>query len=170
MSNHILSKPHYLRFAALALVLSAFIFLVLPYGLRLFDPTAGAFDAGTINALALAAVLFVAVLHLAFFAYRQLFPRFYDYQRECLEGEGKLFEKLTENLEKPLYPTGPPMELSVSDAMLLAAERRKVAQFKFTIRCVRLFFCLLCLGFLLWLALHMLTVAMTAVPGSAPSI
>ncbi|MDF7810509.1 hypothetical protein [Hymenobacter sp. YC55] len=159
-------KPHYLRFAFISLVLASFILIGLPYVLHLFDAGAGGFTADQFNTLALAAMLVLAAVHVGFFVFRRLFPRFYDYLRECLEGEGKLFENLTDQLWQPLIKAdylGP-------NRLAQLTERRKVAQFQFLIRCVRLSFCLLVLAYLLHLATHMLTVAMTVLPtASAPA-
>lgn len=160
-------KPHYLRFAGLSLLMAAFIMLGLPSILQVFDAGAGGFTADKLNTLALAAMLVLAAVHLAFFVFRRLFPRFYDYMRECLEGEGKLFDNLTDELREPIFhkSTFAPSH----ERMNLLTERRKVAQFQFIIRCVRLLFCLFVLGFCAWLAVHMLTVAMTVLPTpSAP--
>ncbi|GAB3233056.1 hypothetical protein GCM10027346_20740 [Hymenobacter seoulensis] len=159
-------KPNYLRFAGCSLLLAAFILIGLPYLLHFFDEGAGGFTVDKFNTLALAALLVLAAIHIAFFVYRRLFPRFYDYLRECLEGEGKLFENLTDELRGPLYS----IDNIYPDHLNKLIERRKVAQFQLLLRCVRLSFCLLVLGFLLWLAVHMLTVAMTVLPtASAPA-
>jgi hypothetical protein len=159
------SKPHYLRFASLSLALAGLILLVLPLVLRFYDAGAGGFTVDQFNVLALGAVLLLATVHLAFFVYRRLFPRFYEYQRECLESEGKLFENLTEELRGPLYDEGTIYAARLAQLI----ERRKLAQFQFTIRCVRFLLCFSVLAYLLWLATHMLTVAMLATPtASAP--
>lgn len=159
-------KPHYLRFAGVSLTLAAFILIGLPYLLHFFDEGAGGFTVDKFNVLALGAMLVLATVHVAFFVFRQLFPRFYDYQRESLEGEGKLFENLTDELRTPLFGHS----YLAPEHLNLLIERRKVSQFQFLIRCVRLLFCLSVLAYLLWLAQHMLTVAMLAVPtASAPA-
>lgn len=156
--------PHYLRRATLGVLLTAAIFLALPPLLRLYDPTAGAFNVDVLNALGLAAILGTGVLHMALFTYEKFFPRFQAYQAESLESEGKLFENLTDELRGPLYAE----ENIYPHRLAQLIERRKVSQFQFLVRCVRLSFCLLCLAYLLHLVMQVVTVAMTAVPGSAP--
>lgn len=158
--------PHYLRRATAGLLATGLIFLVLPPLVRLYDPTAGSFGAELLNALGVAAMLFSAVLHLGLLAYERFLPRFQAYQAECLEGEGKLFENLTDELRGPLHTEAP----IYADRLAQLVERRKVNQFIFLIRCVRLSFCLLSLGYLLYLVAHMVSLAMTAVPGSAPAL
>ncbi|GAA3954053.1 hypothetical protein [Hymenobacter algoricola] len=157
--------PRYLRFVTLALTIAAIVFVALPFVIRFFDPTAGGFSLELFNVPALAALLLLATLHLGFYAYGRLFPRFKSYQQQDMEGEGSLMKNLTDELREPLYEGDniDPIQLNVY------IERRKVAQFQFLIRCVRLAFCLVSLFFLLWLAQHMLTVAMLAVPGNAPA-
>lgn len=165
------APPHYLRLMTMGLVLTAAIFLGLPSLLRLYDPTAGNFNVETLNAVALGAVLLAGVLHSGFFAYRQLFPRFYDYQRECVEENGKMFENITDDLRRPLFPAADVAEsLDITQAQTLAilTERRKVAQFQFIIRCVRFLLCFLVLAYCLHLASDMVKTAMLAVPGGAP--
>jgi hypothetical protein len=161
--------PHYLRRASLGLFITVLVFVAFPAVLRLYDPSAGSFNIDTLNALGLAAVLLSAVLHLALVAYEKFLPKFYDYQRECLEGEGKLFENITESVETSLNRLA---DFALTDAQHVAVqiERRKTAQFKFTVRCVRLLFCLLSLAYLLHLAVDMVKTAMLAVPGSAPAL
>lgn len=158
--------PHYLRRATAGVLLTGLIFLLLPPVLRLYDPTAAGFNVDVLNALGLAAILGTGMLHMALYAYEKFFPRFKDYQAESLEGEGKLFENLTDELRTPLYQHD---EVGVAQLNTFI-ERRKVAQFIFLIRCVRLSFCLLSLAYLLHLAERMITLAMTAVPGSVPAL
>ncbi|GAB3334346.1 hypothetical protein ACFQT0_19440 [Hymenobacter humi] len=158
--------PHYIRRATAGLVITGFIFLLLPPALRLIDPTAAGFNVDVLNALGLAAILGTGTLHMGLYAYEKFFPRFKDYQAECLESEGKLFENLTDELRAPLYD-----EANIyPNRLAQLVERRKVAQFIFLIRCVRLSFCLVSLAYLLYLVAHMLTLAMTAVPGSVPAL
>ena len=163
--------PHFLRRATAGLAITGLIFVVLPPVLRLLDPAAGSFRIEILNALGLAAMLFGAVLHLALVAYEKFLAPLYKYQAESLDGEGKLFENLTDKLESELYfinGVEPPM--THDERMILLTERRKTSQFKFLIRCVRLSFCLLSLAYLLHLALQVVTVAMTVVPQSAPAL
>ena len=164
--------PHYLRRATAGLLLTGSVFLLLPPLLRLYDPSAGAFGVELLNALGVAAMLFSVVLHLALFAYEKFLPRFQAYQAESLEGEGKLFENLTDKLESELYfiDGKEPLALAATEWLSLQTERRKTAQFKFLIRCVRLSFCLLSLAYLLYLVERMVSLALTAVPGSAPAL
>jgi len=154
--------PRYLRLITFSLLLAAAVFVLLPHVLRFFDPSAGAFGIDTLNALAFGAVMLAAILHLAFLAYSKVFPRFRTYQQESLEGEGKLFENLTDSLETDLsYVTD---WLSPHERLPLLIENRKVAQFKFLIRCVRLSFCLLAFYALVQLSEHVLTAVLTVVP------
>ena len=158
--------PHYLRRASVGLFFAGLIFVVLPPVLRILDPTAGSFGIELLNALGLAAMLFSAVLHMALFAYEKFLAPFYTYQAESLDGQGKLFENLTDELRVPLYT-----EDNIYPARLAQlVERRKTNQFIFLVRCVRLSFCLLSLAFLLHLAMQVISVAMTAVPASAPAL
>jgi hypothetical protein len=156
-------KPNYLQFAFRSLLLSGFILIGLPYLLWFWDRGAGGFKVDKFNTLALSALLFIGCIHLAFFGFRRLFPRFYDYMRECLEGEGKLFENLTSGLTTDLDSLQ--HYVQKYDMLPVIIERRKVAQLQLLIRCVRLSFCLLVLFGLLYLASHMLTVAFLAMPG-----
>jgi hypothetical protein len=159
--------PHYLRRASAGLALTGLIFLVLPPILRVLDPSAGSFGIEILNALGLAAMLFGAVVHLALFAYEKFLGPFYRYQAESLDGEGKLFENLTDALEQGLVKlaaTALPMH-----SVEIQIETRKTAQLKFLIRCVRLSFCLLSLAYLLHLAMQVVTVSMTVMPSSAPA-
>ncbi|MDO7853152.1 hypothetical protein [Hymenobacter convexus] len=157
--------PNYIRQATKGLFATGLIFVVLPPVLRILDPTAGAFGIEILNVLGLAALLMSGVLHGSLFVYEKFLPRFHEYQAESLEGEAKLFENLTEELRKPLYE-----EANIYPARLAQlTERRKVNQFTFLIRCVRLSFCLLSLAYVLHLATQLVTVAMTAVPASAPA-
>ncbi|WP_310391558.1 hypothetical protein [Hymenobacter sp.] len=158
--------PNYLRRAAAGVLITGLIFLLMPPALRLIDPTAAGFNVDVLNALGLAAILATGGLHMALYAYEKFLPRFQKYQAESLEGEAKLFENLTDALADPLY-----QEANIYPARLnQLIERRKVAQFIFLIRCVRLSFCLLSLAYLLHLATQMITLAMTAVPGSVPAL
>lgn len=161
--------PHYLRRATAGLFITGLVFILFPALLRFYDPTAGSFNIDTLNALGLAAVLFSGVLHLGLVAYEKLLPRFYDYQRESLEGEGKLFENITDSLETSLTRLAD-YALTGEQHVAVQVERRKTAQFKFTVRCVRLLFCLLSLAYLVHLAADMAKTAMLAVPGSAPGL
>jgi hypothetical protein len=163
-----LPKPRYLRYALVTLTLAVTVLLGLPSLLQLFDAGAGGFGTNTLNVLALAATLFWAVLQLGFLAYRALFRRFKAYQAECLEEAGKLFENVTDDLRIPLYPAADVvqnLDISQAHTLNIFIERRKVAQFTFIVRCVRLAFCLLALFGLLHFAEHALTVAMLATPG-----
>lgn len=164
-----LPNPHYLRYALVTLALAVFVLLGLPYVLHVFDAGAGGFTTDKLNTLALAATLFWAVLQLGFLAYRALFRRFKAYQSECLEESGKLFENVTDELRAPLYAEGVTEGYNAETNLAFFIERRKVAQFTFLVRCVRLFFCLGALFALLQLAQHALTVAMLATPGAALS-
>lgn len=144
------------------------IVLGLPYLLHVFDVGAGGFGLNTLNALALAATLFWAVLQLGILAYRALFRRFKGYQAECLEEAGKLFENVTDELCTPPFAVpgvAQTLDLSQVQTLKLFTERRKVAQFTFLVRCVRSLCCLATLFALCWLAQHALTVAMLAPPG-----
>jgi hypothetical protein len=157
--------PHYIRRASAGLFITGLIFILLPVVLRILDPTAGSFGIEILNALGLAAMLFSAVLHMGLFAYEKFLPRFHEYQTESLEGAGKLFENLSDELRAPLHT-----EANIYPHRLAQlAERRKVNQFIFLMRCVRLSFCLLSLAYVLHLATQLVTVAMTAVPASAPA-
>ena len=159
--------PHYLRRATAGLALTGLMFVVLPPLLRILDPSAGSFGIEILNALGLAAMLFGAVLHLALIAYEKFLAPLYRYQAESLDGEGKLFENLTGPLEEGLDT----LRITPSTlALEVQVETRKTAQFKFFIRCVRLSFCLLSLAYLLHLATHVVTVAMTVVPSSGPGL
>ncbi len=161
--------PRYLRLITFSLLLAAAVFVLLPHVLRFFDPSAGAFGIDTLNALAFGAVMLAAILHLAFLAYSKVFPRFRTYQQESLEGDGKLFENLTDELRLPLWPiTDTEWQrwagLSPAERLTICIERRKVSQFQFTIRCVRLSFCLLAFYALVQLSEHVLTAVLTVVP------
>lgn len=156
------TSPRYLRLITLSLLLAAAVFVLLPYVLRFFDPSAGSFGIDTLNALAFGALMLAAILHLGFLAYSKVFPQFRTYQQDSLEGEGKLFENITSGLETDLESlvdwTRPHERLPV------LVENRKVAQFKFLIRCVRLSFCLASFYALVLLSEHVLTAALTVVP------
>ena len=156
------TSPRYLRLITLSLLLAAAVFVLLPYVLRFFDPSAGSFGIDTLNALAFGALMLAAILHLGFLAYSKVFPQFRTYQQDSLEGEGKLFENITSGLETDLEYlvdwTQPHERLPV------LVENRKVAQFKFLIRCVRLSFCLASFYALVLLSEHVLTAALTVVP------
>jgi hypothetical protein len=165
-----MAVPHYLRRATGGIFLTGLAFLVLPGLLRLYDPSAGSFNIDTLNALALGAVLFSGVLHLGLVAFERFLPRFYEYQRESLEGEGKLFENLTDDLEAGLTSLQNQVSYGFMEGIQLQVERRKSAQFKFTVRCVRLLFCLLSLAYLLHLALELVKTSMLAVPAPVPAL
>jgi hypothetical protein len=161
--------PRYLRLITFSLVLAAGVFILLPFVLRFFDPSAGSFGIDTLNALAFGAVMLAAILHLGFLAYSKVFPRFRTYQQESLEGEGKLFENITDELRTPLWCATEDdqeafMSLPVSERLAVCVERRKVSQFQFIIRCVRLSFCLLAFYYCVQLSEHVLTSVLTAVP------
>jgi hypothetical protein len=161
--------PNYIRRATVAIVVTGLIFLLMPPALRLIDPTASGFNVEVLNALGLAAILGTGVLHMALYAYEKFLPAFQKYQAESLEGEGKLFENLTDDLETSLNRLAD-CPLASQEHVQVQIERRKTAQFKFIIRCVRLSFCLLSLAYLLHLALQLVTVALTAVPASGPAL
>ncbi|WP_210519897.1 hypothetical protein [Hymenobacter terricola] len=157
--------PHYLRRAAAGLFATGFIFVALPPVLRVLDPTAGSFGIEILNALGLAALLFSGVLHGGLFVYEKFLPRFQEYQGESLEKNGKLYENLTDELRTPLYEE----DNIYPHRLAQLIERRKVAEFQFKLRCVRLNYSLFSLAFLLCLAAFMASLAMTAVPASAPA-
>lgn len=148
----------YLKFAAKSLVVAAFVFLLLPQVLRLFYPTAGGFDQGTINTLALAALQYFAAAHLALFTYKRLLPEFYHYLVQSLQ------DKVLENLTSALSEVLDNPETANTNLLPLLMERRKLLQFKFSIRCMRLAFCLLPLLFFFVSAQYALTAALTVVP------
>jgi hypothetical protein len=156
------TSPRYLRLITFSLLLAAAVFVLLPFVLRLFDPSAGSFGIDTLNALAFGALLLAAILHLGFLAYSKVFPQFRTYQQDSLEGEGKLFENLTNDLEIDLQYLVDWVQ--PHERLPVLIENRKVAQFKFLIRCVRLSFCLLALSYLVQLSEHVLTAALTVVP------
>jgi hypothetical protein len=157
-----ITYPRYLRLATIGLLATAVVFVLLPYVLRFFDPSAGSFGIDTLNALAFGAVLLAAILNLAFIAYERVFPRFKTYQQESLEGDGKLFENLTDELESGLVYLR--NWVHEADQLPVRVEARKIAQFKFLIRCVRLSFCLSALYYLVQLSEHVLIAALTVVP------
>ena len=139
--------------------LAALAFFAVPPLLRWWDPAAGAFDVGTLNALVLAALQFFAAVSMAYVPWRFLFPGLYGYVRDCMEG--KLFENLTDDLLGQL----PNEEAWNTQAQAtVATERRRIAQFKFLIRCVRVVFSLLPFFIFLLLATHMVNNALTVVP------
>lgn len=158
-------KPRYVHIAVVALLAALAIMLVLPLVLHLFDAGAGGFGPDRLNVLALAALLLMAALLNGFLPYKYLFPRFKAYQQESLEGAGKLFENLTDELRAPLFQ--PRTCWSTEELVMLCAERRKTSQFQFTVRCVRLAFCLVCLFSLVHLAKWALTTATLATPGAS---
>ena len=153
------TPPRYLRLATLALLFTSVVFVLLPYGLRLFDPSAGSFGIDTFNALAFGAALLAAIVHLGIWAYERIFPRFKLYQADSLEEEARLFENLTGDLE-----TGLAAITQRPEQLPLQIEARHIAQFKFLIRCVRLLFCLSALYCLVTLSEHVLLAALTVVP------
>lgn len=138
----------------LMVALAAAVFLLAPPLLRWLNPSAGAFDVGTLNAPVLAALQFFAAVSMAFVPWRFLFPGLYGYVRDGME------EKLLANI------TGQLSQALDADFTNIpaAAERRHIAQFQFLIRCVRLLFCLLPFLLFLLLAEHFLNVALTVVP------
>jgi hypothetical protein len=154
--------PRYLRLITCSLVLAAGVFVLLPFVLRFFDPSAGSFGIDTLNALAFGAVMLAAILHLGFLAYSKVFPQFRKYQEESLEGEGKLFENLTDDLESGLDYLKE--WIHPADQLAVRVEARKIRQFKFFIRCVRLSFCLAAFWYLVQLSEHVLTATLTVVP------
>ena len=142
----------------LLIILAGIAFFAVPPLLRWWNPAAGSFDVGTLNAPVLAALQFFAAVSMAFVAWRFLFPKLYAYVRDCMEG--KLFENLSEELRKPLYE-----EKNIySDRIHQLAERRKVAQFQFLIRCTRFVFSLLPFFVFLLLATLMVNNSLTVVP------
>jgi hypothetical protein len=109
----------------------------------------------------LAALQFFAAVSLAYMPWRFLFPGLYGYVRDYME------DKLLENMTKVLSDALPPYEtasLADGTTIQLAAERRRISQFQFTIRCVRLIFCLLSFFAFLALAQVFLNSALTVVP------
>jgi hypothetical protein len=157
--------PHYLRRATAGILMTGVIFLVLPEVLRILDPTAGSFGIEILNALGLAAMLLSAVLHGSLVVFEKFLPRFYGYLSESVEGDGKLYENLSEELRKPLYA-----ENNIyPDRLAQLRERRKVAEFQFRMRCTRSNYSLFSLAFVLCLGAFMVNLAMTAVPASAPA-
>ena len=148
----------YLKFFSKSLGVAVLIFLVLPAVVRLFYPTAGGFDQGTLNTLALAALQYFAAAHLALFTYRKLLPGLYAYLVDFIQD--KVLENLTAALEEALQHP----ETADSGLLPLLTERRKLQQFKFFARCARLVFCLLPLLFFFALAQCTLTAALTVVP------
>jgi hypothetical protein len=159
---HKLTYPRYLRLITFSLVLAASVFILLPFVLRFFDPSAGSFGIDTLNALAFGAVMLAAILHLGFLAYSKVFPQFRKYQEESLEGDAKLFENLTDELESGLDYLKE--WIHPADQLAVRVEARKIRQFKFTIRCVRISFCLAAFWYLVQLSEHVLTAVLTAVP------
>lgn len=151
-------KTNYLRLAIIGLLLAGAMFVGLPFVVHLFAPQAGSYDAGTLNVLALAALEYFAAGHLALWTYKRLLPPFYDELRTCLQ------DKVLENLTDALSEVVNNPETATAGLLPLLTERRKLLQFKFFIRCVRLVFCLLPLLFLFVLALYALTSALTIVP------
>jgi hypothetical protein len=146
--------------------LAAFVFFAAPPALRWYAqyaglPMAGSFDLGTLNVPVLAALQFFAAVSLAYVPWRFLFPGLYAYVRDCMEG--KLMENLTKTLTDAL-PTYETASLTDGTAIQLAAERRRISQFQFAIRCVRLIFCLLPFFAFLALAQAFLNSALTVVP------
>lgn len=143
----------------LMVAMAALAFFAVPPLLRWWNPAAGAFDVGTLNAPVLAALQFFAAVSMAYVPWRFLFPGLYGYVRDCMEG--KLFENLTDELLSQLPA---PNSLSTLSQLQAAAERRHINQFKFLIRCVRVIFCLLPFFIFLLLATHMVNNSLTVVP------
>ena len=158
----VVHPPRYVRLASIALLVTALVAFVLPPIIHLIDPSAGHFSLDTFNALTWGALLLAAIVHLGAIAYGKLLPRFKSYQQESLEGEGKFFENLTDELELGLTELKP--QLQPAEKLALAIENREIKQFKFRIRCVRLAYCLLAFYALVLLAEHVLTAVLTAVP------
>ncbi|WP_151087386.1 hypothetical protein [Hymenobacter baengnokdamensis] len=148
----------YLKFATSALLVAVGIFLVLPPVLRLFYPTAGGFDQGTINTLALAALQYFAAAQLALFTYKRLLPGFYAYLVDTLQD--KVLENVTGELEAQLLHP----ETLDTGLLPVLIEHRKLLELKFTIRCKRLYFCFLPLAFFFIGAQLALTTVLTVVP------
>ena len=142
----------------LMVALAALTFFAVPPLLRWWNPAAGAFDVGTLNAPVLAALQFFAAVSMAYVPWRFLFPGLYGYVRDCMEG--KLFENLTTELLDQL----PTADLATATTIFHAAERRRIAQLQFLIRCVRVLFCLLPFFVFLLLATRMVTTALAVVP------
>ena len=135
------------------------VFFLAPPLLRAYSeaaglPRAGSFDLGFLNVPVLAALQFFAAVSFAFLPWRVLFPGLYGYVRDCMEEKllANITDKLTANFEANEYN------------ILVAAERRRIAQFQFLIRCVRLLFCLLPFFAFLLLAQQFLSNALTVVP------
>jgi hypothetical protein len=146
--------------------LAAAVFFAAPPLIRWYAryaglPMAGSFDLGTLNVPILAALQFFAAVSLAYVPWRFLFPGLYRYVRDCMED--KLLENLTKVLTEAL-PTYETASLTDGTAIHLAAERRRISQFQFAIRCVRLIFCLLPFFAFLALAQAFLNSALTVVP------
>ncbi len=146
--------------------IAAAIFFLAPPALRWYTgyaglPAAGSFDTGTLNAPVLAALQFFAAVSMAFVPWRFLFPGLYRYVRDCMED--KLLENVTKSLTDMLPTPGSEGWLG-AQTIELAAERRRISQFQFTIRCVRLLFCLLPFFAFLALAQAFLNTALTIVP------
>ncbi|MBC6988915.1 hypothetical protein [Hymenobacter sp. BT491] len=141
------------------LVISVALFLLFPHLMRwLYGPDTGAFDPGTINALALGVMEFMAACQVSFLMYYRLFPRLYAYVQECMEG--KLLENVTKELAEMLTAPGQLDTLQLAQL----AERRRVATLQFSIRCVRMLLSLLPYFVLLFLAVRLLSSALIAVP------
>ena len=160
----LLPAPRYARFAALTALLAGLVLLGLPYVLHLFTDTPGGFTVEQLNSFALGAAVFWLTLQMAFLAYRAFFKRFKNYQAECLEAEGKLFENITGPLNDELLRLRDLSNLTLPVACYLA-ENRKIATLQFIIRCVRLLFCLSALAYLLHLAQWAVTVGLGLRPG-----
>jgi hypothetical protein len=150
----------------LMVALAAAVFFAAPPLIRWYAsqaglPMAGSFDLGTLNVPVLAALQFFAAVSLAFVPWRFLFPGLYRYVRDCMED--KLLENLTKVLTDALPNPANEYELT-AESIQLAAERRRISQFQFAIRCVRLIFCLLPFFAFLALAQAFLNSALTVVP------
>ncbi|MBO2010840.1 hypothetical protein [Hymenobacter negativus] len=148
----------------LMVALAAAVFFLAPPALRQFTayfhlPLAGSFDLGTLNVPVLAAVQFFAAVSMAYVPWRFLFPGLYGYVRDCMEG--KLFENLTADL---LGQLPAPTEWNTQAQTQISAERRRISQFQFTIRCVRFLFSLLPFFVFLVLATSMVSSSLTVVP------
>jgi hypothetical protein len=151
---------------AFMVALAAAVFFAAPPLIRWYAryaglPMAGSFDLGTLNVPVLAALQFFAAVSLAFVPWRFLFPGLYRYVRDCMED--KLLENLTKVLTDALPTPGSEGWLG-AQTIELAAERRRISQFQFAIRCVRLIFCLLPFFAFLALAQVFLNSALTVVP------
>jgi hypothetical protein len=158
--------PHLARVAIFGAV-ATLIFCCLPWVLRhTIMPTAGGFTPDNIGAAALGAFQYFAALSLAYVSWRGLFPSLYAYAAETMEG--KLLESITKELLALLPGTdsvgaGEWWQTKIAHS----AERRKIATFQFTVRCVRFVFSVSPFVFFFVQANHALASALTVVPPAA---